>query len=156
MIYSPIEDAQNYSGRGEGFLWAVSQLQQENIADLPPGKTELIPGKAWLNIEEPQALPAEEGPFEAHRGFVDLQMTLRGRALIGWAPVKRLKPMIPYSEEEDIAYYSGSGMMLDCTRGMFALFFPEDAHQPCVSATGTPERVKKAVVKIHRSLIAKK
>jgi YhcH/YjgK/YiaL family protein len=31
--------------------------------------------------------------------------------------------------------------------GMFAVFFPEDAHMPCILADG-PEAVKKVVIKI--------
>ena len=106
MIYAHIDDAGNYGGLGEVFAWAVRQLARADLKDLPAGRTELIPGKAWFSIDEPETKPLEQALFEAHREF----------------------------------------------GGMFAFFFPEDAHRPCV-APGTPRRIRKIVAKIHRSLI---
>ena len=57
--------------------------------------------------------------------------------------------------ERDIQLFRGEGLSLDCRKGMFAVFFPEDAHQPCV-APAEPAKIRKVVVKIHRSLLGKK
>ncbi len=154
MIYAHINDAKNYSGLGEAMVWALSQLARPDLKDRPAGKTELIPGKAWYSIDEPETKPIEEVPFEAHREFIDVQMTLKGGELIGCAPADRLTPLGEYSRGEDIRYFKGDGLMLDCRGGMFAVFFPEDAHRPCV-ADGAPGKIKKVVVKIHRTLIAR-
>ncbi len=154
MIYAHISDAKNYSGLGDAMAWALSQLASPRIKELPVGKTDLIPGKAWFSIQEPETKPSGEVPYEAHREFVDVQMTLKGEELIGYAPVVRLAQTSDYDEDEDIQYFEGKGTLLDCCCGMFAIFFPEDAHQPCVAKN--PGRVRKVVVKIHRSLIARK
>lgn len=154
MIYAHINDAKNYSGLGEAMVWALNQLARAGLKDRPAGKTELIPGKAWYSIDEPETKPAAEVPFEAHREFIDVQMTLKGDELIGYAPAARLAPVGEYSSRDDIRYFRGDGLMLDCRGGMFAVFFPEDAHRPCV-ACGAPGKIKKVVVKIHRTLIAR-
>lgn len=153
MIYAQISDWKNYSALGEAFVRAMAELTRPDLSDRPAGKKVLIPGKLWLSIEEPRTRAAEEVPFEAHRKFVDIQTTLKGTERIGFAPLSRLVPQGPYDEDEDIRYFSGEGTALNCT-GMFALFFPEDGHQPCCSAaSGEAGRIKKAVVKIHRSLL---
>ena len=152
MIYAHIDDAGNYGGLGEVFAWAVRQLARADLKDLPAGRTELIPGKAWFSIDEPETKPLEQALFEAHREFVDVQMTIAGDELIGCAPLGRVTPLGEYDEKRDIQFFRGEGLVLDCTGGMFAVFFPEDAHRPCV-APGTPRRIRKIVAKIHRSLI---
>ena len=155
MIYAHIDDARNYSGLGEAMVWALNQLARPGLKDLPAGKTVLVPGRAWFSIEDIETKPAGEVPFEAHREFVDVQMTLKGSERIGYAPVSRLVPSGIYSSDEAIQYFRGEGLMLDCTHGMFAVFFPGDAHQPCTAAAenGT---ARKIVVKIHKSLITRR
>ena len=147
MIYAHIDDARNYSGLGEVFAWAVRQLARADLKELSPGTTELIPGKAWFSIDEPETKPLERTLFEAHREFVDVQMTIAGDELIGCAPLGRVTPLGEYDEKRDIQFFKGEGLTLDCTGGMFAVFFPEDAHAPCLPADA-PSRVLKAVVKV--------
>ena len=89
MIYAHIDDAKNYFGLGDVFAWALRQLARDDLKSLPAGKTELIPGKAWYSIDEPTTRPREQVPFEAHREFIDIQMTLSGDERIGCAPLPR-------------------------------------------------------------------
>ena len=154
MIYAHIDDAKNYFGLGDVFAWALRQLARDDLKSLPAGKTELIPGKAWYSIDEPTTRPREQVPFEAHREFIDIQMTLSGDERIGCAPLRRVVPTGTYDEEKDIQFFRGEGMTLDCRQGMFAVFFSEDAHQPCI-APAEPARIRKVVVKIHKSLLKK-
>ena len=155
MIYAHIDEAKNYYGLGDVFAWALRQLAREDLKTLPAGKTELIPGKAWYSIDEPTTRPKELAPFEAHREFIDIQMTISGDERIGCAHISRVVPAGAYDEERDIQFFRGDGLTLDCRKGMFAIFFPEDAHQPCV-APAEPAKIRKVVVKIHRSLLGKK
>ena len=154
MIYAHIDDAKNYYGLGEVFAWALRQLARDDLNDVPAGKTELIPGKAWYSIDEPTTRMEHEAPFEAHREFIDVQMTISGEERIGWARRDALIPADLYDAEKDIQFFRGTGLTLDCTGGMFAIFFPDDAHQPCVAAN-EPQQIRKVVVKIHRSLLKK-
>ncbi len=155
MIYAHIDDARNYFGLGDVFAWALRQLSRDDLKTLPAGKTDLIPGKAWYVIEEPLTKPRELVPYEAHREFIDVQTTISGDERIGFAPVSRLVPAGAYDAERDIRFFRGEGMLLDCRRGMFAVLFPEDAHQPCV-ALAEPSRIRKVVVKIHTSLLGRR
>ena len=155
MIYAHIDEAKNYYGLGDVFAWALRQLAREDLKTIPAGKTELIPGKAWYSIDEPTTRPRDLVPFEAHREFIDIQMTISGDERIGCAHISRVVPAGAYDEERDIQFFRGDGLTLDCRKGMFAVFFPEDAHQPCL-APAEPSKVLKVVVKIHRSLLGKK
>ena len=152
MIYAHIHDARNYYGLGEVFAAAFEDLAGGKLASLPAGKHELIPGKVWYSVDEPTTRTLADAPFEAHDEFIDIQMTLEGEELIGYAPRGSLTPATEYDAAKDIQFFKGEGLMLNCTQGMFAVFFPEDAHRPCVAPTA-PSKVRKAVVKIHTSLL---
>ena len=154
MIYAHIRDAENYAHLGSAFARAFKDLADGVPANLPVGKHQIIPGKMWYSVSEPATKPVSDVPFEAHNEFIDIQMTLSGEELICCAPLASLTPTSDYDAEEEIQFFSGEGLRLDCTGGMFAVFFPQDAHQPC-TAVGEPSRVRKVVVKIHVSLLGK-
>ena len=52
-----------------------------------------------------------------------------------------------YNTDKDIVFFSGETTPLILEPGMFAFFFPQDIHRPCMQLDG-PEKVKKVVVKV--------
>ncbi|MDD3155663.1 MAG: YhcH/YjgK/YiaL family protein, partial [Victivallaceae bacterium] len=55
-----------------------------------------------------------------------------------------------YDAKKDCAFYAynpAGGTILTLTPGVFAVFFPNEGHMPCL-AVGSPATVKKVVVKI--------
>lgn len=99
-------------------------------------------------------LPSSKLP-EAHRKYVDIQVLLAGVERIAWTAVDGLTVAKPYMPDRDIAFFDRPkplGTMLDLEPGLFAVFFPCDAHTPGLQIDG-PCRVKKAVVKIAVELL---
>ena len=64
-------------------------------------------------------------------------------------PVDSLKPGAPYDADDDIVFLvpEGSRAEIVLREGMFAVFFPQDAHMPMLAA-GSPAEVMKIVVKV--------
>lgn len=153
MIYAHISDAERYYSLGEIFPKVFELLSNPELEKSATGKIMIIPGKAWINIDKTVSRTPADAPFESHRDFIDIQMTLKGAELIGYQPVHSLSPLTKYKAETDLQFYSGEGTMLDCTNGMFAIFFPEDGHRPCIAPDGETAPLKKAVAKIHISLL---
>ena len=96
------------------------------------------------------------GDPEAHRIYVDVQCLLSGAEAVGWLPARGLQVKTPYSPAKDIEFYDvrleeQSRILL--RPGLFAVFFPWDAHAPGLVAGDAPARVKKVVVKIKRELL---
>jgi biofilm protein TabA len=99
-------------------------------------------------------LPCSKLP-EAHRKYVDIQVLLDGTERIAWHPFDALTVSKPYASDADIAFFDrpeSLGTALDLEPGLFAVFFPGDAHTPGLQIDG-PSRVKKVVVKIAASLL---
>ena len=63
---------------------------------------------------------------------------------------------MPYDAEKDVEFYAQTDNQKIVTHlmpGIFAAFFPQDAHMPGVSVGGSPAFVKKVVVKIKAELL---
>ena len=64
---------------------------------------------------------------------------------MGYTPATAL-PEGEYNEEKDITKFAiPSDSYIDIKPGMFAIFFPQDGHAPCISSE---EEIKKIVVKV--------
>lgn len=92
--------------------------------------------------------------WETHREYVDLQYIVEGGEIIEWAPAGVLTPDGDYNAATDFQFYAPvpAPVSLAMTPGLFVFLFPSDAHKPLVS-NGRDAFVKKAIAKIHRSLL---
>ncbi len=93
--------------------------------------------------------------IESHKKFIDIQYVLSGGEAIGWLPVAGLKELSAYSEEKDVLFYHPADITpVIMLPGTFAIFFPQDAHQPgCIYRQVEP--VRKIVVKVAYHLVEK-
>ncbi len=116
--------------------------------DAPPG-VKLYPSGIKVMINDLVTRGTDDHIFESHRKYIDIQYLLQGSEVIRWQPVKGLRVVSRYSRKKDIALYkyAGKSASLMMKKGVFAIFFPEDAHQPGLAAA-RPCRVKKVVVKV--------
>ncbi|MBQ1531206.1 MAG: YhcH/YjgK/YiaL family protein [Solobacterium sp.] len=114
--------------------------------DLPVGRYE-FPG-GYFMIQEGQTKPMEEGTYEVHRKYIDVQVLLKGSEEIAWSDPSGLETVIPYNEERDVSRLQGNkDFHLEITEGMFWAAYPEDAHQ-AVSHTETQHTYRKLVIKL--------
>ncbi len=100
-------------------------------------------------VSEYEIKAVNENGYEAHRKFIDIQYLLKGREKNYCLPIEKLKEIKEYSEEKDAAFYEAEvpAQELMLGEGYFAIYWPQDGHMPCMSAS-THITVKKVVVKI--------
>jgi len=91
----------------------------------------------------------EECFFESHRQYIDVQFILEGEEIIEVCDSSLLEISTPYSKEMDLIKYKDTkqSSLIRLTKGDVAIFYPEDAHMPCV-CTDTCVKVIKTVVKV--------
>lgn len=126
----------------EAFTWLVSL-----DADAPPGGTHELRGRdLYVIISHTPGQPPAPPKLEAHRRYIDLQVTLRGTFDIGWRSLDRCRVVkTPYDSEKDAALFDDPPeSWLTLGQGRFAVFFPGDAHAPKAS----PQELVKAVFKV--------
>lgn len=147
LAYSPL-----FRGVDPGALFAWLLRSPEFV----PGTTiEFAGDKLFAKVLELETGAKENFRWETHREHVDLQFILAGGEIIGWRPSASLVAEGGYDSASDVQFYADAQAAAEFAMrpGLFAFFFPTDAHKPCVS-DGAHGRVLKVVVKIHRSLMA--
>lgn len=151
MIFDTTKNLDNYRALGKDgrYAKAVDFLKNTDLAALEPGKYE-IDGKAvYANVTAYTTVPWEDGKFEAHRDYTDIQYMIEGSEVMGYAPVDELKESVPYNPDKDVSLYDNSvrGLDVPVKAGQFAIFQPQDGHKPKV-ADQSPAPIKKVIVKI--------
>lgn len=144
MIIDRIENVRDYF-----FLDGLSPGLEElkKLGNDPKPKRYDFEG-GYFFISEGKTMYMEEGGYEAHKKFVDVQYILKGCEEIAWANVDDLKLEAPYQEDRDIAMYLGDATQINIiTEGMFWIALPQDAHKPARHRK-TPHQFKKVVFKL--------
>ncbi len=147
MIIDNIKNASSYHGIGTGIQTALEYLAKTDFAETAPGRYDISGDKVYVLVQQYETKPREKGVWEAHRRYIDVQYVAKGMENMGYAPVDNLTVTQTYSAENDCALFTGKGDFLTARAGMFIVFFPTDAHMPCL-ASEAPMPVRKVVVKV--------
>ncbi|MGI6055930.1 MAG: YhcH/YjgK/YiaL family protein [Bilifractor sp.] len=126
----------------------VAYIQTHDLSKLPDGRTDIDGDELYVMIQHPVLKKMEEAKPEAHNRYADLQLVISGTEIMGYAPREDLGAPIESNPDGDIWFYEGGNFSpLTIRSGMFAVFFPQDAHAPCIVS---PEggAVTKAVFKV--------
>lgn len=117
--------------------------------DLADGKYEIGDGASAIVSTYQTASPSEK-KFEGHRKYIDLQYVADGEEIAHVADVSTLAPAEEYDETRDVAFFHdpASHENIVLRAGSFAVFHPENAHRPGMTAGSAPSTVRKVVVKI--------
>ena len=147
MIADTLSNAAIYKKLGRNFEKAFDFLQQADLNAFPIGKQAIDGDNVFMILSEYTTKLFSDARWEAHRVYADIQLLLAGEERIGYAPLTKMKTTEDYNPAKDILFLSGDGDYTTIRPGVFAVFLPHDAHQPCV-ATGNQQTVKKLVIKV--------
>ncbi len=147
MIADIIENAQNYYNLGKNFEKGFEFLKTTDLKNLENGRYKIDGDNIFVSIQDYQTKQENEGKFEAHKKYADIQFIIKGEEKIGYTNIKNCTPTTFYDDTNDIIFLDGTGDFIKAKENTFLVFFPQDAHMPCISVNN-PEYVKKAVVKV--------
>jgi YhcH/YjgK/YiaL family protein len=147
MIADLLSNASRYLTVLKNLDRAFQYLKEIDLSTVADGRYEIEGKSVFAILSSYNTKPIEECKFEAHRRYVDLQYIVSGEELIGYAPLAGQEVLIPYNEEKDALFIAGDSSMIKMSAGMFAVFFPQDAHRPGIQINA-PQAVRKVVVKI--------
>lgn len=146
MIIDTLDNFAKYTGLNPLFNDVADFLQHTDLNTLEPGKHAIKGADLFVNITTAKGRTPDEAVMETHRRMIDIQIPLDAPETYGYTPLCRL-PEVAYNDEKDITKYPDllAESFVDCQPGMFAIFFPQDGHAPCISMA--PE-IKKAIFKV--------
>jgi len=149
MIVDRVENARLYFPVHKRFEKAFAVLAEPGLAKKPDGRYDVNGDDLYYILQHYTTKPIDQGRFESHKKYIDIQILLAGQELLGYSPTTGLEVVEPYSEEKDIMFYR-VGTIIAQTKlepGLFCLLFPHDAHLPSCHVT-CPAPVHKIVFKI--------
>lgn len=116
------------------------------LADYEVGRYDFDGG--YFMVQKGSTKPLQEGTFEAHRKYVDVQILVEGSEEVAWQDITDLTTAIDYNPEKDAERLSGTyDHVIKISEGMFYIAFPHDGHKP-VSHTAEQQSFTKIVMKL--------
>lgn len=147
MILDKLENAALYEGISENLKKGFDFLKNTDLLAAEIGRHEIDGTNVFALVSEYDSKKPEDCKLEAHQVYADIQFIVLGREAIGFATFNNQAVTAEYNPDKDIVFFSGETTPLIMEAGMFAVFFPQDTHRPCMQIDG-PEKVKKVVVKV--------
>ncbi|MEI6752637.1 MAG: YhcH/YjgK/YiaL family protein [Paludibacter sp.] len=146
MILDELKNAAQYESVHPRFKKAFEFLLKTDLETFPLGKTEIDGLDLFVNVQEIVGKSAEEAIMETHKKYIDIQVPITAPETMGWIAVNNLKETTQeYNPEKDVAFFADKATsFVNVQPRQFAIFFPEDAHQPGI-AQG---KHKKVIVKV--------
>lgn len=147
MIIDTKDSISRYREIGE-LRKAIDYIMNCELSTLPTGRTEIDGDALFCNVQSYETRPAEAVNGEVHDQYIDLQYMIEGSEIMGYHSRKDAGEVLEAKPEQDIWFYKNENMSeVLMEAGMFAVFFPQDVHAPCISPE-IPGKVRKAVFKI--------
>ena len=134
---------------------ALDALRKLDLDALEAGRFELEGDKLYYMIQDVDTRSFDESRPEAHVRYADIQLPLSGAERYGYAlPQAELAVTEDKLATNDVAFYATpeNEAFIDVQPGTYVVFQPHELHRPCL-AIGGKGKLRKAVVKIHTSLL---
>jgi YhcH/YjgK/YiaL family protein len=147
MILDKIENAGLYKAISPLLAEGLKFLTENNFIQIDPGKFSLKDQLLYAMINDYETKPGEHCKLEAHRKYIDIQFMVSGEEQIGFTSLHDQKPVEEYNQDKDVAFYVDEVSIFTLNVGHFAIFFPDDLHQPGIMNSEISQ-VRKVVVKV--------
>jgi YhcH/YjgK/YiaL family protein len=147
MILDKIENAYLYSAISPLLAEGLKFLSENDFTAIEPGKFFLKDKLLYAMVNEYSTKSIDQCRLEAHRKYIDIQFMVSGEEQMGYTPLIDQKPLEEYNPEKDVIFYEDEVSLFTVREGHFAIFFPDDLHQPCIMLNEISP-VRKVVVKV--------
>lgn len=147
MILDNIKNLKNYPFADGRLLRALEYLRDTDLSVLPDSTCQVDGSDLYYFVQTYETRPANDTP-EAHRQYIDIQYVLSGTECMGVGQLEQMTEEVEARPQKDIWFYRGPMDTITVSQGMFAVFFPNDVHAPCVSPASGANTVRKCVFKV--------
>ena len=148
MIADTIKNRHLYECISPRIKTSLEYIAKSDFSVLEPGRYELDGPNLFALVQVYDSIPREQGKWECHQQYIDIQYIAEGVELIGFNNVDNMEIKTSYNPEKDVAFLSGKGDYVTLTKGSYGIFFPQDAHQPKIAPGNVSGFVKKVVIKV--------
>lgn len=135
MIIDDINNVKGIENLNPWFKVVFEYIRTHDLVNMPVGRINVAGDDAYIKIEDARGRCVGEAVYERHDKYIDIQMPLSGQESYGWKAKSRLgEEAAPYNKEGDYTFYKDrvEDVLFTLSPGEFVIFFPEDAHAPCI------------------------
>lgn len=145
MIVDTLDNFGKYVAMNPLFVEVMKFLEENDLKKLESGKHYIKGKELFVNITTAVGKTKDAATFETHKNMLDIQIPLDAPETYGYIPLCDM-PEAEYNADKDVTKYPGitAETYVNCRPGEFAVFFPQDGHQPCI---GEGE-IRKAIFKV--------
>ena len=152
-IFGKLEDLKQHI-TDENFKIAFDYLLniQNESFDIKEGECikEMINDEMFILKQVYITKNREDCFFESHKKYIDIQYMIKGDEIMDVCNIEDLEIIKDYDDKTDFIKYKGkqeniSSLLIK--ENQLAIFYPQDAHQPCIK-TNENKLIYKAVIKI--------
>jgi YhcH/YjgK/YiaL family protein len=145
MILDTLANSTDYERLHPVFAQAFAFLRTLGARTLPAGRHAIEGDRLYAMVIRGEGKGRAAARLETHRRYIDIQFTVAGQDLIGWAPLDARLRGQGFDTAKDVEMQDGPSLAwVDVPPDTFAIFYPHDAHAP-MAATGP---LHKIVVKV--------
>lgn len=152
MIFDDLENFKDYVIFEENAAEKINAFLQTLNQDCELGRHEIDGDNIFAMISTYET--RQDGEYEAHREYVDIQLLLLGEENIFFGSSANAQVTKEYTPDAEFFKFTPETAGVVALRvGNFAVFMPNELHMPNMdSYNGTFNNIK-VVVKVHRSLL---
>lgn len=145
MILGSLKYSERVEGLHPDFKRVFDYIKSHDLLNAPLERIVLDGDNLFINNVNPECVPAEKQPLEAHKDYLDIHILLEGEERIGWKSIEDCgEPSKAYDKEGDYMLFDQMATSyVDLKPGQFCIVFPEDPHAPLIGSG----KVRKLIVK---------
>ena len=130
------------------FEKSFARLFEMMKSEIGDGNYEVEGDDAYIAVSTYETKPLNgDRRFEAHRDYIDIQILLEGKEMIGFADKKALTVTDPYRPDYELYGMVNEFDKVILEGEKFVVIYPGEPHAPGIAAA-EPMKVRKAVIKI--------
>lgn len=135
----------------DSIMKAINYLKSNDFLNMEPGVYEIDGKNIYAQVVEKTTKERFDAKPEVHREYIDVQFSVEGKEIIGFArDNSNNKVSEDLLKEDDVMFYENVEGETDLIMnpGNFAIFFPNDIHRPWCAYKETCT-IRKVNVKIN-------
>lgn len=147
MIFTNLYDDMQNKSLSKKIEACIEFARNNKIAELSNGSYFIPDTEIKMNVMSYNTKSEEDGFWESHVKYIDVQIMLEGEEYIAYNNIYGLEK-IDYKEEDDFCSYKGKELMkILFKKNDVLIFYPEDAHMTSLNVNES-KFVKKVVFKV--------
>ena len=145
MIIDSLTKLKDYVSLNPLFQDVVDFISNIDLNKQKQGIVKIKGDDLYANFTVAEGKTKDQAKLETHDKMIDIQIPIGTNETMGYIPRDKLSVSM-YDSQKDITFYNETPEnYINVNVGEFVIFFPQDAHAPCISHE---KKIQKVIFKV--------